>query len=609
RAPSAERRTPERQDNSPRHSTVAPPPPHSIVDANSHRSRCEAYVHSDQELARRLRRVVDLERRVDAMVQRAEGKMPAEEDLDFRSPFTVEILKARVSPKLPLPTIVPYDGTTDPADHIHGFESHMVFHGASDATNCCAFPATLKETARAWFEALPTGSISSFHQLKKSFRDNFLGGRLQSRTAASLLSVRKKKGESLWDYIKRFRTEALRIPRLDVPLATNALIQSTRDGFLQRALGVQQPSTLAELFSTAQRHAACEEGLGGKHALEGLEGFRMLKAWAPAFTPPLPYKGKWVRNLKSQNDIFSPPRRSFKRCRSVAVHASEVGIAFNARETFEQSSAPQASRFPSQLEGVGGKCHVFSDVPEASEHGLHVRTPLSLFGLGTAYRTCPVRSIPWSCQHKLRPDARHRIASPAAEQDTARKPAWLQQYELVGKIGEGTYGLVFLVKSKLAANRGKCIAIKKFKQSKDGDGVSPTAIREIMLLREISHENVVKLVNVHINHADMSLYLAFDYAEHDLYEIIRFHREKVNHPINPYTVKSLLWQLLNGLNYLHSNWIIHRDLKPSNILVMGEGDEHGVVKIADFGLARIYHAPLKPLSENGVKISVLIDGI
>lgn len=62
------------------------------------------------------------------------------------------------------------------------------------------------------------------------------------------------------------------------------------------------------------------------------------------------------------------------------------------------------------------------------------------------------------------------------------KPEWLQQYDLIGKIGEGTYGLVFLARIKSPTpNRGKSIAIKKFKQSKDGDGVSPTAIREIMV--------------------------------------------------------------------------------------------------------------------------------
>lgn len=67
----------------------------------------------------------------------------------------------------------------------------------------------------------------------------------------------------------------------------------------------------------------------------------------------------------------------------------------------------------------------------------------------------------------------------------ANRPAWLQQYELIGKIGEGTYGLVFLARLKpphpAPGRRGPPIAIKKFKQSKEGDGVSPTAIREIMV--------------------------------------------------------------------------------------------------------------------------------
>lgn len=64
--------------------------------------------------------------------------------------------------------------------------------------------------------------------------------------------------------------------------------------------------------------------------------------------------------------------------------------------------------------------------------------------------------------------------------NSSNRPEWLKKYDLIGKIGEGTYGLVFLAKIK--DNRTKSIAIKKFKQSKDGDGVSPTAIREIMVL-------------------------------------------------------------------------------------------------------------------------------
>lgn len=144
------------------------------------------------------------------------------------------------------------------------------------------------------------------------------------------------------------------------------------------------------------------------------------------------------------------------------------------------------------------------------------------------------------------------------------------------------------------------VAVKKFKSFKSGDGISPTAIREIKLLRELKNRYIVDLVDVMLDEADKALYLVFDYAEHDLLEMIRWHHNRASQPMPMPTVKSLLWQILHGMNYLHKNWIIHRDLKPSNILVTGQDkppNERGCVKIADFGLARLFQAPLRPLTD------------
>lgn len=89
-------------------------------------------------------------------------------------------------------------------------------------------------------------------------------------------------------------------------------------------------------------------------------------------------------------------------------------------------------------------------------------------------------------------------------------------------------------------------------------------INSQQLLRELKHTNVINLIRVFLSHNDRKVWLLFDYAEHDLWHIIKFHRaakaSKKSVLVPKGMVKSLLYQILNGIDYLHTNWVLHRDL-------------------------------------------------
>ncbi|KAF9648237.1 kinase-like protein [Thelephora ganbajun] len=176
------------------------------------------------------------------------------------------------------------------------------------------------------------------------------------------------------------------------------------------------------------------------------------------------------------------------------------------------------------------------------------------------------------------------------------------KYKIVGFISSGTYGRVYKAISRDGTD--SVHAIKKFKPDKEGDvvtytGISQSAIREIALNREISHENVVAMKEVILE--EKSIYMVFEYAEHDFLQVIHHHAQTLRTPISMSVLKSLTYQLLNGLLYLHEAHIIHRDLKPANILI----NSSGTVKIGDLGLARITYQPLQPLFA-GDKVVVTI---
>lgn len=191
-----------------------------------------------------------------------------------------------------------------------------------------------------------------------------------------------------------------------------------------------------------------------------------------------------------------------------------------------------------------------------------------------------------------------------------------ERYRIVGFISSGTYGRVYKATAKnqdvtAAASAGAKpilqVAIKKFKPDKEGEqvsytGISQSAIREMSLCAELRHENVIRLVETLLE--DKCIFMVFEYAEHDLLQIIHHHTTQPlgpRRPIPATVVKSLLFQLLNGCHYLHTNWVLHRDLKPANIMVTNEGR----VKIGDLGLARRFDKPLASLF-GGDKVVVTI---
>ncbi|ETW00409.1 CMGC/CDKL protein kinase, variant 2 [Aphanomyces invadans] len=149
----------------------------------------------------------------------------------------------------------------------------------------------------------------------------------------------------------------------------------------------------------------------------------------------------------------------------------------------------------------------------------------------------------------------------------------MENYENLGTIGEGTYGVVLKCRHK---ETGQIVAIKKFKESDEDEQVKKTAMREIRILKQLKHENIVNLIEVFRRKG--KLYLVFEYVEKTILEEI----EKNPEGLDPAVIRSLMWQLVRAIQFCHQNNIIHRDIKPENLLV----SKNGVLKLCDFGFAR-----------------------
>lgn len=154
-------------------------------------------------------------------------------------------------------------------------------------------------------------------------------------------------------------------------------------------------------------------------------------------------------------------------------------------------------------------------------------------------------------------------------------------------VGSGTYGKVFKAIHVYTKN---LVALKKIRMDGEKDGFPVTAIREIKLLQSLKHENVVCLQEVMVENNDC--FMVFEYLSHDLTGLLNHPTFKLEHSHKKHLAK----QLFDGLNHLHRRGVLHRDIKAANILISNTG----LLKLADFGLARFYSKTGQPDYTNRV---------
>ncbi|XP_077410602.1 cyclin-dependent kinase 13 [Vanacampus margaritifer] len=163
----------------------------------------------------------------------------------------------------------------------------------------------------------------------------------------------------------------------------------------------------------------------------------------------------------------------------------------------------------------------------------------------------------------------------------------VDKFEIIGITGEGTYGQVYKAKDKDTA---EMVALKKVRLDNEKEGFPITAIREIKILRQLNHKSIINMKEIVTDKEDAldfkndkgAFYLVFEYMDHDLMGLL----ESGLVHFNESHIKSFMRQLLEGLDYCHKKNFLHRDIKCSNILLNNKGK----IKLADFGLARLYNS-------------------
>ncbi|CUM62690.1 uncharacterized protein PRCAT00000246001 [Priceomyces carsonii] len=171
----------------------------------------------------------------------------------------------------------------------------------------------------------------------------------------------------------------------------------------------------------------------------------------------------------------------------------------------------------------------------------------------------------------------------------------LKSYKILKKLGQGTFGVVQRAKN---VKNDEDVALKQLLNHSAKEGFPITAMREITILKHLHHKNILKIIDMVYEEPKVSnshdlihqrgcFYTVSPYMASDLVGLL----ENPRIELQLAQIKCFMVQLLHGIEYIHKQHVLHRDIKAANILI----DFSGVLKIGDFGLARMYHGSIPRL--------------
>ncbi|PWA03821.1 hypothetical protein BB558_000015 [Smittium angustum] len=202
-----------------------------------------------------------------------------------------------------------------------------------------------------------------------------------------------------------------------------------------------------------------------------------------------------------------------------------------------------------------------------------------MFGLLFYYVWIPLTSIfsmnrVWTSPNRISALSSRSQTELQIQPKNKGKQKDIDEYTKIDRIGEGAFGIVYRAKNK---KTNEISAIKRMHSYDEGIGFPLNSLREIKILQQTNHINLVKFKSILYGNSD-SIFMEMEYCYQDMGVLL----DNAETPFDLTQVKCLMKQLLTGIDYCHQNGLIHRDLKLSNIMLTNEG----ILKIGDFGLSR-----------------------